>query len=81
VSFELEARGEQVLLVITHRRLRNREMAVKVASGWHAHLDLLCDHLNDRESRPFWTTKMRLEDEYRERLGVLRERTAGSLSG
>jgi len=51
VNFELEARGEQVLLVITHRRLKNREMAVKVASGWHAHLELLCDHLNDREPR------------------------------
>jgi uncharacterized protein YndB with AHSA1/START domain len=71
VSFELEARGEQVLLVITHRRLKNREMAVKVASGWHTHLDLLCDHFNDREPRPFWTTKTRLESEYRERLGVM----------
>jgi uncharacterized protein YndB with AHSA1/START domain len=80
VSFELEARGEQVLLVITHRRLKSREMAVKVASGWHAHLELLCDHLNDREPRPFWTTKTRLEDEYRERLGMT-EHTAGSLSG
>jgi len=80
VNFELEARGEQVLLVITHRRLKNREMAVKVASGWHAHLELLCDHLNDREPRLFWTTKTRLEDEYRERVGMT-ERTAGSLSG
>lgn len=71
VSFELEARGEQVLLVITHRRLKNREMAVKVASGWHTHLELLCDHLNDREPRPFWTTKRHLESEYRERLGVM----------
>jgi len=80
VSFELEARGEHVLLVITHRRLKNREMAVKVATGWNAHLDLLCDHLNDREPRPFWTAKKRLEDEYRERVGMT-ERTAGSLSG
>lgn len=78
VSFELEARGEQVLLVITHQRLRNREMAVKVASGWHAHLELLCDHLSNREPRPFWTTKTWPELEYRERLG---ERTAGPLSG
>jgi len=78
VNFELESRGEQVMLVITHRRLKNREMVVKVASGWHTHLDLLCDHLNDREPRRFWTTKTWLEDEYRERLG---ERTAGSLSG
>jgi len=80
VSFELEARGEHVLLVITHRRLKNREMAVKVATGWHAHLELLCDHLNGREPRPFWTAKKRLEDEYRERVGMT-ERTAGSLSG
>lgn len=71
VSFELEERGQQVLLVITHRRLKSREMAVKVASGWHTHLELLGDHLNDREPRPFWTTKTRLEEEYRERLGVM----------
>jgi uncharacterized protein YndB with AHSA1/START domain len=71
VSFELEARGERVLLVITHRGLRNRGMVLKVASGWHTHLELLCDHLNDREPRPFWTTKTRLESEYRERLGVM----------
>lgn len=81
VSFELDARGEQVLLVITHRRLRNREIAVKVASGWHTHLDLLCDHLSDREPRPFWTTKTDLEDEYHGRLGVPRERTERPLRG
>lgn len=80
VTFELDPRGEQVLLVITHRRLKNREMAVKVASGWHAHIELLCDHLNEREPRPFWTTKTWLEDEYRERLGMT-EPTPGSLSG
>jgi uncharacterized protein YndB with AHSA1/START domain len=79
VTFELSARGEQVLLVITHRRLKNREMAVKVASGWHTHLELLCDHFNDREPRQFWTTKTRLESEYREQVGVMRERTARSL--
>ncbi len=81
VTFELEARGEQVLLVITHRRLKNREMAVKVASGWHTHLDLLSDYFNKRESRPFWTTKARLEGEYGKRMGVMRGRTARSLGG
>jgi uncharacterized protein YndB with AHSA1/START domain len=81
VSFELDAQGEEVLLVITRRRLRNREMAVKVATGWHTHLELLCDHFNGREPRPFWTTKTHLESEYRERLGVMEERTGRTLGG
>jgi uncharacterized protein YndB with AHSA1/START domain len=81
VSLDLEARGEQVLLVITHRRLKNREMAVKVASGWHTHLEFLCDHLNNREPRPFWTTKTHLESEYRERLRVMEEGTTPSVRG
>jgi uncharacterized protein YndB with AHSA1/START domain len=41
VSFELEPKGDEVLLTLTHRRLPDRAMLVKVASGWHMHLDLL----------------------------------------
>ncbi|HEV2546676.1 MAG TPA: SRPBCC family protein [Stellaceae bacterium] len=68
VTFELTPRGKKVLLVITHRRLGDLDAMANVASGWHAHLGLLDDHLAGREPRPFWTTKLRLEQEYRDQL-------------
>ncbi len=64
VTFELTQQGKSVLLVITHRRLGDLGKMISVASGWHAHLDVLADHLNGRNLRPFWTTKARLEDHY-----------------
>jgi uncharacterized protein YndB with AHSA1/START domain len=67
VTFELTPRGKDVLLVITHRRLADRETMVSVASGWHTHLGLLTDVLNGGKSRPFWATKIQLEEEYGKR--------------
>jgi uncharacterized protein YndB with AHSA1/START domain len=64
VTFELEARGKDVLLVITHRRLPNRNTIVSVAGGWDAHVAILADRLNGVEPRPFWTTHARLKREY-----------------
>ncbi|MFX6876801.1 SRPBCC domain-containing protein, partial [Acinetobacter baumannii] len=43
VSFDLEARGSNVLLTVIHRRLPDRDTLLKVSAGWHAHLDLLVD--------------------------------------
>lgn len=68
VTFELTARGQEVLLVITHRNLANREELVSVASGWHTHLDVLVDRLNGREPKPFWSAHAALEAEYEQRL-------------
>ena len=70
VTFELTPRGEEVLLVVTHRRLRDRKAVVSVAGGWHAHLGILIDHLNGREPKPFWSTYERLEGEYDRRFPV-----------
>jgi uncharacterized protein YndB with AHSA1/START domain len=67
VSFELSPRGDDVLLVLTHRRLTTM---LKVASGWHAHLGVLIDQLNDREPQPFWATYEKLEVAYQERLPI-----------
>ncbi len=41
VSFELEPRGDRVLLTVIHRRLPNRATLLKVGPGWHNHLDVL----------------------------------------
>ena len=68
VTFELSPQGDDVLLVLTHRRLGDRAMMISVAGGWHAHLGILLDHLNGREPPPFWSTHARLEAEYERRL-------------
>ena len=68
VTFELTPQGEDVRLVLTHRRLPDRATMLSVAGGWHAHLAILLDHLNGREPRPFWSTHSRLEAEYEKRL-------------
>jgi uncharacterized protein YndB with AHSA1/START domain len=68
VEFELVPQGEEVLLVVTHRRLRSRPALFSVAAGWDAHLGILADRLADREPRGFWSTHERLERGYAERL-------------
>jgi uncharacterized protein YndB with AHSA1/START domain len=69
VTFELTPQGGQVLLVVTHRRLDRKGMP-SVAAGWHAHLAILADRLDEREPRGFWSTYMRLEADYEKRFTV-----------
>jgi len=64
VTFELTPRGEQVRLVLTHRRLPSRKAMVSVGSGWHTHLGLLADRLAGRESGPFWPAIAEAEAAY-----------------
>jgi uncharacterized protein YndB with AHSA1/START domain len=68
VSFELEPRGERVLLTVTHRRLPDRGMMVGVSTGWHAHLDMLVARLTGQEPGPFWDGFARLRAEYDRRI-------------
>src|SRR6185437_16121176 len=68
VTFELTPKGKDVLLVLTHCKLKDRAMMVGVSSGWHSHLAILIDVLNGDEPRPFWTTVTRLEMEYEKRI-------------
>ena len=68
VSFELEPRGERVLLTVTHRRLPDRGMMVGVSTGWHVHLDMLVARLNGEEPGPFWDGFARLKAEYDRRI-------------
>ena len=67
VTFELTPDGDDVLLVVTHRRLEPPHV-VAVASGWHTHLDLLADCLSGGTPHPFWTRKIQLEAHYHQRL-------------
>ncbi|HET6553059.1 MAG TPA: SRPBCC domain-containing protein [Dyella sp.] len=53
VTFELTPKGDDVLLVVTHRRLAAADMA-GTSGGWHTHLDVLADRLAGRKPQPFW---------------------------
>lgn len=75
VSFELRPHGDGVLLVVTHRRIPDREEMLSIAAGWHTHLDILADRLAGREPAGFWTTHTRLEAEYGRR--IPEQRAAG----
>jgi len=64
VLFELEARGEQVLLTLTHRRLPDRPTMLMVGAGWHAHLDILLARASGAAPAPFWDSWCRLREDY-----------------
>lgn len=68
VRFELRAQGEDVHLVVTHRRLADRDAMISVSGGWHTHLGILADRLAGRTPAGFWDTHTRLEAEYEQRI-------------
>lgn len=70
VTFQLEPAGEgEVLLTIVHRRLPNRGMSLNVASGWHAHTDVLAARLAGApDAASFWDNWQRLHAEYGRKL-------------
>lgn len=69
VCFELTADGDQVSLLLTHRRLADTHATrISVAAGWHTHLGILADRLADREPQPFWSTHEQHAAEYARRL-------------
>jgi uncharacterized protein YndB with AHSA1/START domain len=70
VTFELAPRGQDVVMVLTHRRLPDRGSMINVASGWHTHVGFLIDILNGREPPGFWSTHARLEAEYERRIAA-----------
>lgn len=68
VCFELEEQGDEVVLVLTHTKLRTRQDEVGVLGGWHTHLDILDDVLNGRTPEPFWRRYTLLDQEYESRV-------------
>jgi uncharacterized protein YndB with AHSA1/START domain len=68
VSFELDPKGSEVLLTVIHRRVPDRATLLKVAAGWHMHLDLLVAHATGAEPESFWDGWSRLQKEYDRRL-------------
>jgi uncharacterized protein YndB with AHSA1/START domain len=68
VSFDLEAQDDEVLLTLVHRRLPERPVRLSVASGWHAHLDILEAKMRGKRPEPFWDSVTRLKADYDHRL-------------
>ena len=68
VSYQLSEQEDQVRLVLTHRRLKSREEMISVCGGWHTHLDILRDVLQETSPQPFWKRHSAIEDEYESRL-------------
>lgn len=68
VSFELEPRGERVLLTLVHRKLPDQESLLNVSGGWHAHLAVLEARIEGREPAPFWDHWQHLKSEYQARI-------------
>ncbi|MBG0794371.1 SRPBCC family protein [Methylocystis sp. H62] len=68
VSFELEPRGDHVLLTVIHRRLPDRATLLKVGAGWHMHLDILVARATGKQPAPFWEGWSQLQKEYDKRM-------------
>jgi len=68
VTFELSPRDQKVLLVLTHRRIADKNIP-NIAAGWHVHLSLLLDRLQDRIPPVFWPLVEEMDREYDYRLG------------
>lgn len=69
VTFELSEQGEQVKLVLTHDKIKDDpETRTGAMAGWHTHLGILIDLLNDRDPKGFWSVHMGFEDEYAQRI-------------
>jgi uncharacterized protein YndB with AHSA1/START domain len=52
VVFELERRGSEVWLLLTHAKL-SKSLLATCGASWHAHLDILIEQLQDRSPTPF----------------------------
>lgn len=68
VTFELEPRGNDVMLTLTHHRLPDRQMLLMVSAGWHAHLDMMAARIKGEPLPPFWETWQSLKTDYDHRL-------------
>ncbi|XSG81476.1 MAG: SRPBCC family protein [Methyloligella sp. ZOD6] len=68
VTFQLEPKGEEVLLTVIHRRVTEHATLLGVSAGWHVHLDILSARLWEEDPGPFWDRWRRLRQDYETRL-------------
>ncbi|WP_299909760.1 SRPBCC family protein [uncultured Paracoccus sp.] len=70
VTFELQERGDRVLLTLTHRGLDDPRDRTMTASGWHMHLDILVAEASGQPPASFWSGWVKLRDDYARRLSA-----------
>jgi uncharacterized protein YndB with AHSA1/START domain len=68
VSYQLERKGDDVLLTMSQHGLPNRDILLMFAAGSHMHLELLAACLADSEPPLFWDGWSRLLKEYGTRI-------------
>lgn len=66
VSFQVDRRGDNVLLTIEHKRVTERAVLLNVSAGWHAHVDVLVAVLGQTRAAPHWDNWSALREEYDE---------------
>jgi len=68
VTIDLEPKGSEVLLTLVHRRLPDRPTLLRVAAGWHSHLDVLVARSSGKEPAAFWDGMIGLLEDYDKRI-------------
>ena len=68
VSYELEGKGDEVLLTMIQRGLPSRDIIVMFAAGSHMHLDILAACLTGKQPPLFWEGWSRLQKDYDKRI-------------
>lgn len=71
VSFDLEPKGDQVLLTVLHRGISDRTNLLMIGAGWHLHLDILVRRAKGETPEvpeAFWDGWTRLRAEYDRRI-------------
>lgn len=68
VTIELEPRGREVLLTLTHRKLPDARLTTMVGAGWHAHLDVLVARAENRKPPSLWARWRQLHEVYARRV-------------
>ena len=71
VTFDLERKGDQVLLTVVHRGISDRANLLMIGAGWHLHLDILLARANGETpgaQETFWDGWTRLRAEYDRRI-------------
>ena len=57
-----------VRLHLRHEKLMTEAYKAGASAGWHVHMDILSDLLNDQTARDFWEHFVPLEEMYKNRL-------------
>ena len=71
MTFDLEPKGDQVLLTLVHRGISDRANLLGIGAGWHIHLDILAARANGEKPgarETFWDGWTRLRAEYDRRI-------------